>query len=330
MLIGHGDDIHRYKDIRINFSSNVYNHFDHTGLFAHLAERLPHVVNYPEPTANSLEQKLSSMLGLRSTEVMVTNGATEGIYLIAQTFSGSRSSIIQPTFSEYEDACRMHHHILDSEDEEENMIWLCNPNNPTGLTIDKDDLLALISENRDTLYVIDASYAPFTMEPLITPEEACNYPNILMLHSMTKGFAIPGLRLGYITGPAPLLNRVRQQRMPWSVNQVAIDAGHYLLDHLDLYRLDLPSLMTERERVADAISQIPGFEVLPSDTHILLCRTTQGTAADLKAHLATHHGILIRDASNFPGLDQSYFRIAVQSRAENDALVSALRSASLK
>lgn len=107
MLNGHGDDLQRYKNIRINFSSNVYNHFNHDGLFAHLAACLPRVVNYPEPAPVSLERKLASMLDLNPAEVMVTNGATEAIYLIAQAFQGAASSILQPTFAEYQDACRM-------------------------------------------------------------------------------------------------------------------------------------------------------------------------------------------------------------------------------
>lgn len=323
MLNGHGDDLQRYKNIRINFSSNVYNHFNHDGLFSHLAACLPRVVNYPEPAPVSLESKLASRLDLNPNEVMVTNGATEAIYLIAQAFQGAASSILQPTFAEYQDACRMFGHRLDSDDED--MIWLCNPNNPTGLTIDRDDLLAIISENRNTTYVIDASYAAFTLEPLISPAEAARYPNILMLHSMTKGFAIPGLRLGYVTANATLLNKVKKGRMPWSVNQLALDAGDYLLDHVDEYQLDMPQLIEERKRVANRIAEIEAMEVMPSDSHILLCRTLVGTATLLKEYLALEHGILIRDASNFEGLDSSYFRIAVQTPQENDELIKALQ-----
>ena len=323
MLTGHGDDIRRYKDIRINFSSNVYNHFDHTRLFRHLAESLPHVLNYPEPTPTTLEERLAQMLDLQPSEVMVTNGATEAIYLIAQSFTGASSAILHPTFSEYQDACRLHHHILDGNNED--MIWICNPNNPTGLTIDKADLLAIIGENSNTVYVIDASYSPFTLQPLITPAEAVRLPNIFMLHSMTKGFAIPGLRLGYVTACTTLLDRVRKCRMPWSVNQMAIDAGHYLLSHIDDYRLDIHALMAERERVASLLAEIRGIEVFPSDSHILLCRTLHGSSPMLKDYLARHHGILIRDASNFEGLDNSYFRIAIQTPKENDELINSLR-----
>ena len=185
-------------------------------------------------------------------------------------------------------------------------------------------MVQAIEKNPKTLFVIDASYAPFTEEPLLSAGEACLYPNVLMLHSMTKEYAIPGLRLGYITGNKMLLEDIRRQRMPWSVNQVAIDAGFYLLAHPDEFQLPLHQLMQERQRVAEKLASLGYIEVWPSQTHILLCKLRMGRAAALKDYLATEHGLLIRDASNFEGLDDSFFRIAVQEKTENDTLIHAI------
>lgn len=330
MLNGHGDDLYKYKDIRINFSSNVYNHFDHEGLFCHLANKLDNVVSYPEPSPVSLEKGLAMIQGVGVEEVCVTNGATEAIYLIAQTFRRSRTAIVMPTFSEYADACRLHEHqmcsifSIDEIPERAQMVWMCNPNNPTGTVIDKDELLECFHKHEDVIFVLDASYAPFTLKPIITAKEVVELPNVLMLHSMTKEFAIPGLRLGYIISNAALLQRIKLQRMPWSVNQVAIDAGHYLLAHEDEYYLDVKMLISERERVAENLQKLGCVECWPSDTHIILCKLRMGKASALKDYLAKEHGILIRDASNFEGLDSSFFRIAVQEKDENDELIAAI------
>jgi threonine-phosphate decarboxylase len=355
MIEGHGDDAYRYQGIKVNFSSNVYNHFCHEGLFCHLADKLDNVVSYPEPAPTHLEESLALLLGLQKDEVCVTNGATEAIYLIAQTFRRSQSAILMPTFSEYRDACQLHEHKIQiiyncqlstvkaaiereknqtcsSSSEREQartkfnsqLFWLCNPNNPTGSVLDKEQLAQSIEKHTETLFVLDASYAPFTEEPLLTAAEACQYPNVLMLHSMTKKYAIPGLRLGYITAHKNLLAEVRLQRMPWSVNQVAIDAGFYLLAHSDEFRLPLHELMLERQRVAERLTALGCIEVWPSQTHILLCKLRMGRAAALKEYLATEHGLLIRDAGNFVGLDDSFFRIAVQEKTENDSLLHAI------
>ncbi len=328
MIDGHGDDTYSYAGIRLNFSSNVYNHFSHERLFAYLKERLSIVQHYPEPVPRSLETALAAQMGIGTDEVRVTNGATEAIYLTAWAMRRWRTAIVVPTFTEYADACRLHEHSvsfirsLDDIPEGTEGVWLCNPNNPTGTVVSREKLLKCIVGHSDTVFVIDASYAPFTLQPLLTPAEACGLPNVVMLHSMTKEYAIPGLRLGYLTACSKLIRWIEQGRMPWSVNSLAQEAGLWLTAHRDLYRLPLKELIQERLRVGHALEAMGICNTLPSDTHILLCCLRQGTAAELKDYLARQHGILIRDASNFEGLDSRFFRIAVQSSSENDELIS--------
>lgn len=336
MINGHGDDIYQYPDIRINFSSNVYNGFSHEGLLAWLARRMERsITNYPEPAPLSLERTIARHLGLHPSQIMATNGATEAIYLIAQAFSGCRSSILIPTFAEYADACRMHGHdimsitTLDALPSNAQMAWICNPNNPTGTFISRSRLQRCMDEHPDTVFVIDESYSPFVLHTTHSSLHTTHSPLLLALHSMTKEFAVPGLRLGYITGDAALLDKVRSCRVPWSMSQMSQDACRYLFEHKADYRLPLDVLLRERQRVSEALTATGCVSVLPSDTHILLCRLLHGNAAELKESLARHYGILIRDASNFEGLDSSYFRIAVQSSSENDQLIKAIRDLSV-
>lgn len=331
MLEGHGDDAYKYADIRINFSSNVYDHADHEGLYRHLYERMSCIRTYPEPQPYSLEKELSAHLRLSSDEVCVTNGATEAIYLIAQTFRNHVSAIWMPTFSEYADACRLHSHRVipfydwDTLPAEAQLVWLCNPNNPTGETRSKEMLETGMKVRPRCLFVIDQSYEAFTQKPLFAAREAAAFPNLLLLHSLTKRFAIPGLRLGYITAAAPLLQSVRLQRMPWSVNGPAIEAAHYLLRQEADCHPDISQLLKEKDRLTQELLSIGGIDVWPSDTHFLLARLRTGRASALKNYLATEHGILIRDASNFEGLDEHFFRIAVQTPEENDELIDCIR-----
>ena len=330
MITGHGDDIFNHPDIRINFSSNVYSHFNHESLFAHLASRLRLIQNYPEPSPARVERKISEKLNISFQEVMATSGAIESIYLVAMAFRDSRTMILSPTFSEYADACRTHGHSVSFVQSMEDItgqtetVWLCNPNNPTGTVLNREELLGCIRRCSQTVFVIDASYSPFTLEPLVTPAEAMSFPNVIMIHSMTKEFAVPGLRIGYITAPIALLQRIRAFQMPWSVNSLAQEAALYLLDHSEDYVLPVAELLRERERMAQVLSQGEGVDAYPSQTHILLCRLHHGTAAELKRHLAHDYGILIRNASNFHGLTPAHFRIAVQTSEENDELVAAI------
>lgn len=330
MIEGHGDDAYKYKAIKINFSSNVYNHVDHSGLYQYLSRQMESIRTYPEPEPYSLEKVLAERFRLSSEEVCVTNGATEAIYLIAQTFRNQTSAILMPTFSEYADACRLHGHKvvpiynLNRLPDRGKLIWLCNPNNPTGEVREKEALTACIKQNPQRIFIIDQSYEFFTQKALLTAREAAEFPNVILLHSMTKRFAVPGLRLGYITACKELLHEIRTQRMPWSVNQLAIEAGHYLLSSSQC-DIDISLLLKEKERLAQSLLSIGGMEIWPSDTHYMLVQLRMGKAAALKEYLATEQGILIRDASNFEGLNEHFFRIATQTPEENDKLVESIK-----
>lgn len=261
---------------------------------------------------------MASRCQLPSGAVCVTNGATEAIYLIAQTFRGTNTAILQPTFSEYADACRMHGHRVSSlyqlpkeQDgyrlpDDVRMLWLCNPNNPTGTVADKEYMRGLIEHNPQVCFIIDQSYEFFTLCPLFSPAEAAEYPNVLLLHSMTKRYAIPGLRLGYVTGSSGLLERLRTNRMPWSVNRLAIEAGLFLLENDVPEPLDVAAYLQETARLGKALKAVGGLDVWDTQTHFMLVQLRMGKASALKEYLAGEHGILIRDASNFAGRTSAF------------------------
>lgn len=322
MMNGHGDDASQFPNIRVDFASSVARQPRLAGLYAFLADRLPLLAAYPEADAASLERLIAKQEGLDPSEVLATAGATAAIYLIAQATHGSRSAILQPTFAEYADACRMNAHTIRSiyrpEDlpADADVLWVCNPNNPTGQVWD--------TLPEPPLLVCDRSYEAFSERPLLTPQSAIERGNRLLVHSLTKTFGVPGLRLGYITGPAPLLSRLRSFRMPWAISPLAMAAAQYLFDHRQDFSIDARAVARERDRVSQALSAIAPITPWLSHSHLLLCQMHMGRADALKQWLAKEHGLLIRDASNFEGLSPAFFRIALQRPEENDRLLRAL------
>lgn len=317
MINGHGDDIHNYKGVRSNFSSNIYAGFSYKGLYEFLSENMHRITSYPEPTPSSLEYGLARKLGVEPANVMVTNGATEAIYLIARAYANRQAIVMQPTFAEYADASI-------GNNGSKRIRWICNPNNPTGHVVAKTELLDAIVYNRDDIFVIDASYARYTDKDVIQATEIVNHHNAMMLGSMTKEYGVPGLRLGYVVADATILDSIRRLCMPWSVNALAIEAGHYFLEHQDDYHIPLEMLLTERKRIEQAMHQM-GITTAHSDSHMLLCCLPHGTASELKEYLVWEHGILVRDAGNFATLTPQHFRIAVQTASQNDELLNALK-----
>jgi len=322
MIEGHGDDLYRYENIKMNFSSNIYAGTDLNELEAFLATHLDVIRTYPEPSASSLEQMIACEHGISPDEVLVTSGAVDAIYLIAQAYRHHGAChILQPTFREYEDACRVFGY---KEDESGDVCWVCNPNNPTGSVMPVAEVMALAARHR--LLIVDQSYEDYTMARLLSPADAITCGNIILLHSMTKRFAVPGLRLGYITAAAPVINHLRNQYRPWAINALSLEAGKWLVGHKAVAIQDLTSYLAETQRLRTMLNEIDGIKANDTQTNFFLCTIQAATACELKGYLAHEHGILIRDASNFTGLSPHHFRLATQSPAENDALVVAIRN----
>ena len=332
MIKGHGDDVFEYPGITYNFSSNIVCRTDLDALYEHLDQVMPLISTYPEPDASSLTSFWAYHLGVLADNLCVTNGATEAIYLIAQVFRESKSVIPVPTFSEYSDACRINRHKITLAYSEQavkppvgGLCWLCNPNNPTGKVWDYDWLTELIETNPDCIFVIDQSYAPYTTQDVPDAWYSAQQPNVLMLHSMTKQFGVPGLRIGGVSGNMRLIKQLKLFRMPWSVNAMAIEAGKFLLRNSNLYRIDAQSLIEERERVTSEFAKTGLIEIWPSDSNMLLSRLRMGKAKALKKFLVQEKGLLLRDASNFEGLDDGCFRIAVQNPEADDLLIEGIK-----
>lgn len=316
MITTHGDDIYNYDGIRLNFSSNICQQDDAEELRRHLASQLHRIGNYPEPEPRGLERLIARREGIDERCVVVTNGATEAIYLLAQLFAGSSSTIVQPTFREYEQACRIFGHTIGSGG---NITWLCNPNNPTGTVTDEH----FGDTSSSHYYIIDHAYEDYTLRPLITDSEAVERGDMAIIHSMTKQYAIPGLRLGYLVATQDVAEQVRRLKQPWSVNAIAVAAGEFLLTHGR--RTVRRQLLDEAQRLNRRLNEIDGIHALPTETNFMLCTVDKGTARELKEFLAVKHKMLIRDASDFRGLSPRHFRVAAQRPEDDDKLIMAIK-----
>ncbi|NPA45501.1 MAG: aminotransferase class I/II-fold pyridoxal phosphate-dependent enzyme [Chlorobi bacterium] len=333
MLVGHGADSYSYDDIKLDFSSNVYPTKTNEELINFLKDKLDIISDYPEAAANSFSKKLENFHNLQKKSVIVTNGAVEAFYLIANAYFGATSLIYTPSFSEYEDACKANmHKIVFSdfndlliENIDSKLIWLANPNNPDGRIIECKLILNFLENNPDKILVLDEAYMDF----IDNDESVLNYindfKNLIIVKSFTKSFVLPGLRLGYICADNILIDKLLKFKMPWSVNSIAIEAGKWILENFDKVSPDFLRLIQNSKNLQHEINKINGLDVIFSDCHYFLVKSEKFSASDLKQILADKHKILIRDASNFRGLNEYYFRIASRSYEENSILINVLR-----
>lgn len=312
MITGHGDDLYRYNRIVANFSSNTYSNTDNSGLLEHLQSKLPGLLSsYPEPEPYTLQAELASYYGIAPECILVTNGATEAIYLIAHLFAGAKVNITEPAFEEYRSAAELYQSPIAAD---ASIRWLCNPCNPTGVILEETP------PPRGGCLIVDRSYEYYSRVDL---PPMCLDDQHIYIHSLTKRYRIPGVRLGYIVSSKGVIAQLRQLRQPWSVNALAIEAGLWVAQRGFPKSIERSQLWAATDALVQALQRIDGLRVMPSQTHFMLF-TTPIAAGQLKEYLATKHGLLVRDASNFRGLSPYHVRIATQTAAENQLLIDAL------
>jgi len=323
----------------IDFSSNILPHGPSPKVIAAIASAA--IDRYPDRESDELRSAISEHYGVERDRLLIGNGCSEVIHMIAATLlePGDRAVVLGPTFSEYARASRLALARVDSRlslressvlqyfrgakgDDEDpldaKMVWVCNPNNPTAQVIPRDRLISWLEQHRETWFVVDESYIEFseTAESMLPMSHV--HPNLIVLRSMTKSFAIPGVRLGFaVLAPEPC-ERLRSRRVPWNVSSLAQAAGVAALSDPAYYESAWRDVHeSKRKLVNDLVTA--GYEVLPGDANFFLLRTDD--ARSLRERLL-RQGMVVRDCASF-GLNDCV-RIAVRDQASNDRLVDAL------
>lgn len=336
MISGHGDDSFRLKiPILADFSSNVWFGGTPPELISHLQQNLHLIGNYPEPDAAELCSKMAVLHDVNPEQVLAFNGSVEAFYTIALAFRKANSAILIPAFAEYEDACRVHNHqirfftsvkSLNDADIEVDLCWIGNPNNPDGHIFQFAEIEEFLNRNPKTILVIDEAYAGFIPGFQSVIELTTKFENLIVVRSVTKCCAIPGLRLGYVVASPNMAERLREFQQPWSVNVLAQEAGKFLIEDLKAHMPDAVVVQQLSKKLQQSVGQLEGFRVINSEAPYFLIEMQSGTATELKEFLVQEHGILIRDASNFRGLNERFFRVCAQNNSDNQLLIEGLKN----
>ncbi len=341
-------------------------------------EALERVSSYPEPGCPRLTERLAEFHNVPVDRVIVAAGATEVISLIAQSLrevlalhayergdpSMSIAHLVEPTYGEYRRASQLNELKLESwgemglswqqeifPDPAAGVFWTGHPNNPTGHVWDRDRLTAKIDNSLGMLSVVDEAFLPFlpdesarTLIPAVVTRE-----NLLVVRSLTKIFAIPGLRVGYAIASPDMVVRLAQYQDPWTVTPPAEAAALAALDEVDYQKQTAEFIAQESARVLERLWEIPGLRpAWPDRSHdhtqaplpnfLLISLTETSWTSKLMHEALARRGFLVRECSDFPGLEvgalltghnqlvatQGHLRVAVRRPHENDALLKAM------
>jgi threonine-phosphate decarboxylase len=305
------------------------------------------VADYPDPDNTEVRETLSDYLGVKPCNILAGNGSTELIYAICRALSPAKVIIPVPSFSEYERAVKVSGgHCVFLKCYEKNgfsyditeilsnipkcdMVIVCNPNNPSGCLTAKKDLILLEKKCRKhkVMLVIDEAFIDFAGDiDSSMVKAAYNNPYLIVVRSLTKYFAIPGLRAGYIIGHERTIRQIQKYHYPWSMNilaQKAVIAG--IKDPLYI-KQTLTLVENEKKYLSQKMNETGFFQTYPSSANFILVKLlSKSLTAGRLADMLGRKGILIRDCSNFRGLNIMYIRIAVRTRVENNRLLDALQ-----
>lgn len=350
---GHGGDILTAQnmfgipqDQLLDFSANINPFGPPKSAMDAMIDNLNAIVHYPDPVHRRLSTRLAEKLGVLEDQIVIGNGAAECMALVLLALQPKLVGIVYPSFSEYTSLSCTYgakiepclgsiennfkpemsdlFHLIDKVD----LVFIGQPNNPTGILYTKEELrsTAIHARNTNTYVVIDEAFIDFVPSPenFTIYDELSHFPNVIIIRSMTKFYAIPGLRLGYSICSEEVALLLKRKQVTWSVNSLALIAGEACLGESEYEEKTVEFIESERTYLKEKLETEFNFKVLPGRANFLLVRLPSTmTANELQSKMGLQ-GIMIRSCSMYPGLSEQDFRIAVRSRKDNNQLLEVL------
>lgn len=351
---GHGGDLETAqaafgvdRAAFIDYSANINPLGPPPHVLARVQQELQDVVHYPDPDHRRFRALLAEALRVDSSMICIGNGAAECMALALLAMAPRRVGVIYPCFSEYAELSRKFGaEVVGIYGQEEqgfragidditdlmrkvDLLFLGQPNNPTGVQYSLEELeqLAGAAAESDTMLIVDEAFMDF-----IAPEEQAtllprveHYSHVILIRSMTKFYAIPGIRLGYAVARPSLIQQLRSKQVTWSVNRLALAAGEACMVDCEAYEaFTREQTVVERDYMIQRLEREFGCQTWPSQANFILVRLPKPWAAErLQAKLG-RQGILIRSCAMYEGLGEADIRLAVKDRARNELLFAKL------
>lgn len=336
-------DITKTGDVEIqnllDFSANINPLGAPDWLRSCISSNLDSILHYPDPSASGLKKIIAEKYGVPIRNVLVANGSTELLYQLPGVLHSKRAVIPTPCYVDYlkvvrlagieiktialmEDAgFTLDLKQLESLLRQDDLVILGRPNNPTGTAFDRKKLLQIAKKYPTVIFLIDEAFLEFVED---VESLAGSSDNIITLHSLTKFYAIPGLRLGFGVFPDPIRDALQKILPPWTVNSLAQKVGEQALRDQKYQKETKAYCLQCRNELSRKLSVFPDLKIYPSVANYLLIQlNSKITVPKLQEELSKFN-ILIRNCFNYQGLGEKYFRIAVRNESENNLLLKAL------
>ncbi len=328
----HGGNIYFTDQKLIDFSANINPLGVPESVRTAILNALPEIVHYPDPEQKKLTKAIAAFHRIAENMIICGNGGADVLFRTIQAIRPEHALLPVPTFSEYEksltenhchitrwimpDLCITEDLIAELEKNRYDFLVLCSPNNPTGICISPDLLIRILetAKQRQIFVLLDECFYDMTENLDSMLSQIDRFSNLLILKSLTKFYALPGLRLGYgICSDADRIRKIRKIGQPWPVNTLASAAGCAALADDSFQNRFHVFLKSERDFLYQELKKM-AFQIWPPSANYIFFQIPDHPELDREL---LRDGILIRSCDNYPGLDHSYYRIAVRTHEEN-------------
>ena len=330
------EDITRFDT---NVSHNLPYHWMET-----LSKRLKDIeINkYPDSSYISARQLIADYCSRDADEIILTNGADEGLFMSGSLFIESDNKVMlsTPTYSYYEKMVEIlggipleiqrksdfsddFHSMLKNINDDISLIILCNPNNPTGNIITQSDIEFFLNKNTSNVpIIIDEAYFEYTDNTLVNLID--NYDNIIIIRTLSKAFGLAGLRVGYIIASKSTISLLNKVRPPNSVGTISVNLAQIALNDINWMKNNVSEIMKEKKIFEEKLSHFDNISLIPSSSNFMLIKFDNRNGSDVHSELL-NNGIVVRDVSSTKGLEQ-YIRINIGLKDENVKLLKAFEN----
>lgn len=325
------------KSETIDFSVNLNPYGPPDFVFDVLKDATTEINKYPDTESRELRGQIAKKFGCGVEEILVGAGVSELIQLVALAFVENRALMLKHTYGEYEIAAKMagakikriempalriNPELIAAGMMKNDVVFLCNPNNPTGQYLGKNEVVRIIEEAErvDALVVMDEAYVDFVRGAFPLHDTIPSTQNLIILRSLTKSYAIPGVRVGYAISSEENIRELRKIKTPWNVGTFAQKVGIAVIgaEGDDFLTRTVRKIERSKKRMEEAFGG-----AIRSDANFYIFDVGRGNASEVKRELLKY-GILVRDCASF-GLP-SHIRFSVRKEEENELLLNAMRT----
>ena len=335
------NSIKSIKNGIIDYSSNINPLGCPPGVKKYLKKQMNLLSIYPDSDSNQLKKNLEWYTKVSKDQIVIGNGATEVIYNFCKAFLNKKTPVLIPipTFGEYEVAARLQNCKITffktmnlnydianflKKVPKKGCVFVCNPNNPTGVLIPRKTILKIIhaAKKKSTLVFIDECFIELSEQKESTINDLKKYENLFVLRSLTKSFGLAGIRIGYGLGNKKIISILNNINFPWNVSGIAQKAASAALCYHNYLAKSLKMISKEKTKLKNSISKIDGYTCYDTDTNFILIKTK--IKSNILQKNLLRKKILVRDCASFRGLNNNYIRIAIKTSKENKKLIKAL------